>query len=215
MSDTLEFLQRILKKKGLEVVGYFNPDRSDSVCPTIRTIILIGTKEPHFWNIFKKSKEYRENKKDPLDSWSKKILQKIALNFDAKPFFPFEAPFQPFIAWAKECNTMSSSPVGLLVHNKKGLFISFRGALGIYEYIKSPNDLQDVCNSCEKPCLTVCPVNALNQNGYDAARCKDYLNTPDGKDCKDGCLVRRSCPVGRNLRQKEQSNFHMSAFLSE
>ena len=119
MSDTLEFLQRILKKKGLEVVCYFNPDRSDSVCPTIRTIILIGTKEPHFWYIFKKSKQYREKKKDPLDRWSKKILQKIALNFDAKPFFPFEAPFQPFIAWAKECNTMSSSPVGLLVHIKK------------------------------------------------------------------------------------------------
>ena len=54
MSDTLESLQRMLEKKGLEVVGYFNPDRSDSVCPTIRTIILIGTKEPHFLEYFQK-----------------------------------------------------------------------------------------------------------------------------------------------------------------
>ena len=78
--------------------------------------------------------------------------------------------------------------MGLLVHNKKGLFISFRGALGIYEYIKSPNGLQDVCTSCEKPCLTVCPVNALNQNGYDVARFKDYLNTPVGKIAKTVAL---------------------------
>ena len=63
MSDTLESLQRMLEKKGLEVVGYFNPDRSDSVCPTIRTIILIGTKEPHFWNIFKKVKNTEKRKR--------------------------------------------------------------------------------------------------------------------------------------------------------
>ena len=47
MSDTLESLQRMLEENSLEVVGYFDPDRSDSVCSTIRTIILIWTEEPH------------------------------------------------------------------------------------------------------------------------------------------------------------------------
>ena len=110
---------------------------------------------------------------------------------------------------------MGSSPVRLLVHKEKGLFISFRGALGINEYIESSNNSKDICTPCEKPCLTSCPASALNQEGYDVIRCKEYLNTPSGRECRDGCLVRRSCPSGQNLRLKEQSNFHMRAFLSD
>ena len=130
-------------------------------------------------------------------------------------FFPFEAPFQPFFDWAKECLTMESSTVRLLVQKEKGLFISFRAALGINEYIESPNNSKDICTPCEKPCLTACPVSALNQDGYDVIRCKEYVNTPSGQECINGCLVRRSCPSDQNLILKEQSNFHMRAFLSD
>ena len=144
-----------------------------------------------------------------------KQIEKIAIKLSAKSFFPFEAPFQPFVDWAKKCSTMGSSPGRLLVHKEKGLFISFRGTLGINEYIESPNNSKDICTPCEKPCLTACPVSALNQDGYDVIRCKEYLNTPNGQECRDGCLVRRSCPSGQNLRLKEQSNFHMRAFLSD
>ena len=97
---------------------------------------------------------------------------------------------------------------------KSGLFISFGGDLGINQYIQSPNNSKDICTPCEKPCLTVCPVSALNKDGYDVARCKDYLNTLGGQHCTDGCLVRRSCPTGQALRMREQSNFHMKAFLN-
>jgi epoxyqueuosine reductase len=215
MSNTLRTIQRMLNKKSLDIVGSFNPDRSDNVCSQVRTILLVGPKEPLFWDVFKKSSEYRDNKENPLDRWSKKTIEKIAIKLNARSFFPFEAPFQPFIDWAKRCSTMGSSPVRLLVHKEKGLFISFRGALGINEYIEPPKNSKDICTPCEKPCLTACPVSALNQDGYDVVRCKDYLNTPSGRECRDGCLVRRSCPSGQNLRLKEQSNFHMRAFLSE
>ena len=40
---------------------------------------------------------------------------------------------------------MGSSPVSLLLHKKKGLFISFRGALGINEYIELPNNSKEIC----------------------------------------------------------------------
>ena len=128
--------------------------------------------------------------------------------------FSFEGPFQPFAYWAKRCSTMESSPVRLLVHKEKDLFISFRGALGINEYIEAENKSKDICTPCEKPCLTVCPVSALNKDGYDVSRSRDYLNTPSGQICRDGFLVRRSCPTGQYLRLKEHSNFHMSAFLN-
>ena len=110
---------------------------------------------------------------------------------------------------------MGSSPVRLLVHKEKGLFISFRGALGINEYIESPNNSKDICTPCEKPCLSACLVGASKQDGYDVIRCKENLNKPSGQEFRDGCLVRRSCPSGQNLRLKEQSNFHMRAFLSD
>ncbi|MDC3017912.1 hypothetical protein OA009_02875 [Paracoccaceae bacterium] len=110
---------------------------------------------------------------------------------------------------------MRSSPVRLLVHEEKGLFISFRGALDINEYIESPNNSKDICTPFEKPCLTACPVSALNQDRYDVIRCKEYVNTPSGQGCGNGCLTRRFCPSGQNLRLKDQSNFHMRAFLSD
>ena len=215
MSETLRTIQRMLNKKSLDIVGSFNPERSDNVFSKVRTILLVGPKEPFFWDVFKKSSEYRDNKENSLDRWSKKTIEEIAIKLNARSFFPFEAPFQPFIDWAKRCSTMGSSPVSLVVHKEKGLFISFRGALGVNEYIESPNNSRDICTPCEKPCLTACPVSALNQDGYDVIRCKEYVNTPSGQEWRNGCLVRRSCPSGQNLRLKEQSNFHMRAFLSD
>ena len=213
MSDTLQSLQKALHEKGLEVVGFFYPDQADNLSVEIKTILLIGPEEPRFWHVFKNSKEYGDKIENPLDRWSKKTIELIAREFKARSFFPFEAPFQPFISWAKKCDTMGSSPVGLLVHEKKGLFISFRGALGINEYIKRPTPSKDICTSCLKPCLTACPIEALTSNGYDVGRCRSYLQTTEGKDCKEGCLVRRSCPIGSQYRLKDQSSFHMSSFL--
>ena len=111
MSDTLRTIQTMLNKKSLDIVGSFNPDRSDNVCSKVRTILLVGPKDPFFWDVFKKSSEYRDYKENPLDRWSKKPLEKIAIKLNARSFFPFEAPFQPFINWAKNCSTMGSSPV--------------------------------------------------------------------------------------------------------
>ncbi len=127
----------------------------------------------------------------------KKTIDEIAIKSNSRSFFPFEAPFQQFINWAKKCSTMGSSPVRLLVHTEKGLFISFRGALGINEYIKSPNNSKDICTPCEKPCRTACPVSALNQDGYDIIRCKEYVNTPSGQECRNGCLVKDPTPLVR------------------
>ena len=102
MSNTIRTVQRILNKNSLDIVGYFNPDGSDNVCSKVRTILLIGPEEPYFWNVFKKSREYKDNKENPLDRWSKKTIEEIAIKLSARSFFPFEAPFQPFVDWAKK-----------------------------------------------------------------------------------------------------------------
>ena len=72
MSDTLQKIQRMLNKKSLDIVGSFNPERSDNVCSKVRTILLLGPKELFFWDVFKKSSEYSDNKENPPDRCQKK-----------------------------------------------------------------------------------------------------------------------------------------------
>ena len=72
MSNTLRTVQRILNKNSLDIVGYFNPDGSDNICSKVKTILLIGPEEPCFSDVFKKSREYKDNKENHLIDGQKK-----------------------------------------------------------------------------------------------------------------------------------------------
>ena len=101
MPNTLRTVQRILNKNSLDIESYFNPDGSDNICSKVRTILLIGLEEPYFWDGFKKSREYEDNKENPLDRWSKKTIEEIAIKLSARSFFPFEAPFSHLLIGLK------------------------------------------------------------------------------------------------------------------
>ena len=89
MSNILRSIQRMLNKKSLDILGYFNPDGSDNVCSKVRTILLIGPKEPYFWDVFKKSSECSDNKEAPLDRWSKKTIEKNCNKIECEIIFSF------------------------------------------------------------------------------------------------------------------------------
>ena len=214
MSKRFSSLKKTLSSNGLEIVGAFRPNIDTQELEEVETMLMIGPKEPIFWEIFKKSKEYIDGKSNPLDRWSKRILKAIAKKQKSKAYFPFDKDKNwPFYSWALECEEINSSPVKLLVHNEKGLFISFRGALGLSYKIDSATNAKSVCMDCSRPCEKSCPVDALNSEGYDVKRCIDYISTSSGKDCLSGCLVRRSCPYGSSLQPPDQSAFHMNSFL--
>jgi len=139
----------------------------------------------------------------------------LAHSFQAHAVFPSDGPpYAPFIIWAGNCGHISPSPVGLLVHEVAGLFVSFRGALLLDHKIALPERAQNPCEKCvEKPCLSACPAAALTATFYDVSACHVFLETGQGADClTKGCNVRRACPVGRNRRIAGQSAFHMRAF---
>ena len=127
--------------------------------------------------------------------------------------FPFGGtPWAPFTAWARRSGEAWESPVGLLVHARLGLFVSYRGALAFRERLDLPPARSRPCDACAAPCLSACPVEALAGRGYDVAACHGFLDTRPGGDCLDrGCAVRRACPVGADLRPEAQSAFHMRA----
>ncbi|MFW2589129.1 ferredoxin [Sagittula sp. SSi028] len=186
-----------------------------------RSIVLVGPDEPAFWEIFTASPEYRDQSADPLDRWSRRVLSPIAEQFGGKAILPSDGPpFAPFIQWALASGRCWSSPVGLLVHDVTGLFLSFRGAIALPVPLPVDAAPDSPCTGCHAPCLTACPVDALGQDTYDVPTCKAYLRTDDGKTCHQGCLVRRACPVSGAAaaefhRLPVQSAFHMAAFMKE
>ncbi len=217
-SNNIEELKIALKEIGLTNLGMFQIDKDDKVLQGFETLLLIGPDEPSFWKKFKDSHEYNHINKDPLDHWSKDKITELAKNFGAKPFFPFQDnPALPFYSWALRSRRMWASPIKLLVHDTRGLMVSFRGALALKQ--KLVGDLIDAkkspspCKSCIAPCLASCPVGALTVDKYDVEKCQTYIKNYVDSPCRQGCLARRSCPIGKDFRQKEQSTFHMQAFL--
>lgn len=178
------------------------------------TLVLIGPDEPAFWPVFEASAEAQDGAADPLDRWSKRVLTDIAQGCDGTALFPFGGPpFQPFFTWALRTDRFWASPIGFLVHDTAGLFVSFRGAILLPDALPHAAGVQPCTTCAGAPCKTACPVGAFDA-GYDVAACKSHLATPAGQDCMTtGCRARRACPVGQGHRLPAQAAFHMKAFL--
>jgi hypothetical protein len=176
----------------------------------LRPEALLAPDEPGFWPLFSAAPEHADGRPDPLDRWSRRVIGRMACTLKAKAVFPFGGlPWRPFIDWARRSGRAWSSPVGLLVHDTAGLWISYRGGILLTE--EAPFvDSQRPCDACLAPCLSACPVGALGAQGYDVPACHAFLDT--GPDCLQGCRVRCACPVGASRRSPEQSAFHMKAF---
>ncbi len=199
-------LERAIGTHGLFVMGTDGPR------------VLIGT-DNIWWDVFVQSPEYADAEKNPVDRWSKRILNDLAARAGATATFPSDGPpYAPFIAWALATGRFWQSPTGMMIHDRAGLMISIRGALEFATPFPKANPASSPCDTCtDKPCISACPVQALSDtHTYDVPVCKAYLDTPAGAHTcmAQGCDVRRACPVSKTFaRPKAQSAFHMKAFL--
>lgn len=185
------------------------------------TMVLFGT-GPGFWAQFETTPEFRDGTADPVDRWSRRTIDALAAAWGAQARYPFTGPpYQPFVAWARASGRCFTSPSQMLVHDRLGMMISFRGALYFAHYIDLPPPPRSTspCESCTgRPCLTACPVDALVAGGpYGVAACHDHLNTAAGASClSGGCLARRACPLSaRAARPLSQSAHHMRYFHNQ
>ncbi|NIZ62840.1 ferredoxin [Sedimentitalea sp. CY04] len=217
---TFEQLDTAVQAEGLEIHGSLHPRRSPAANLTDGTLILLGT-AGSFWSTFTASAEYLDAEPDPVDRWSLRVVEKLAKRFAATPYFPFGGPpFAPFINWALASGRAFTSPSQMLVHDKVGLMISFRGALHFDDEFDIPPPIlpQSPCKTCiQKSCLTACPVAAFTDGGpYDLQACHSHLDSPEGADCMaQGCRARRACPLSLGAsRDFSQNSHHMSYFHS-
>jgi hypothetical protein len=212
---TLARIERLVARQNLTLLGGFLPDADDAL-PSTGTLLLLGPRQPGFWTRFTATPEWKDGAPDPIDRWSLRIISALAAELGGTARFPFGGPpFQPFQRWAQRSGRCHISPVGLLVHDRSGLMVSFRGALLLPERLDLPPPPPEPCPACvTKPCLSACPVGALGAKGYDVPSCRAYLAEPEGVGCLNGgCAVRRSCPVGQEAPQdSRQSAYHMRSF---
>ncbi len=210
---TLDDIRALCQAQQLDIFGAFHTVPDDGAPDGCQTLLLLGPHEPGFWDALTSSEEWGDL--EAVDAWSARVIGDLAKELDAEALFPFGGPpYKPFIKWALRSGAAWQSPVTILVHDRAGLMVSYRGALALKQKLELPPPPAKPCDSCEKPCLTACPVGALTSEGYDVAACHAYLDTPAGQDCMTrGCAVRRACPVSQSYgRVEAQSAYHMSVF---
>ena len=211
---TLAGLAAMLAPHRLEVLGGFAVAEAEEGFPAgTRTLVLLGPAEPGFWPHLTAQEEW--GGPDPVDRWSRRVIGRLACDLGAKALFPFGGPpYHPFYRWALRSGRCWDSPVRLLVHDRQGLMVSFRGALALKEALHLPVAAKP-CDACTaRPCLTACPAAALTGAGYDVPACHAWLDRAEGAAClSSGCIVRRACPVSQSYaRMPEQSAYHMRQF---
>lgn len=213
---TLDQIEGLCAPHRLTVMGGFSAAPGDDLPPGTATVLLIGPAEPGYWAHLTAQPEWRDGRPDPVDRWSRRVIGRMACDLGAKALFPFGGPpYRPFYAWALRSGRAWDSPVRLLVHDRAGLWTSYRGALALKVPVALPPPAAKPCLTCDAhPCLTACPAGALTGDGYDVPKCHDWLDRAEGADCLSrGCRVRRACPVSQSHgRVADQSAYHMSQF---
>jgi hypothetical protein len=207
---------------GLAVHGAFdlhNDERRGELAG-VASVALIGLAGRRGWATFSVAPEAEDGAADPLDRWSRRVVDGLAVGLGARALYPFDGPpHWPFQRWAMRAEPMHVSPLGLLIHPVDGLWRGYRGALAFAERLDVPpvHAATSPCETClARPCLSACPVGAFAAAGYDVAACAAHLSRPAGRACMEGgCLARRACPVGaEHAHQPAQAAFHLRAFLA-
>ncbi|MEO1775628.1 MAG: ferredoxin [Pseudomonadota bacterium] len=212
-------LAAALAAHGLAATGGFVPRPDDGLPEGTAMLCLVGADGPAMWRAFAASPEALDGVDNPLDRWSKRVLDGVAADLGATPFYPFGGPpYAPFLAWAARGEGAVASPLGMSVTPARGLHASWRGALALPEvddalrtrllYRQEPP-----CTGCHRPCTTACPVDAFAGGRYDVAACVAHVDGPEGEACRiGGCQARGACPVSLPLPQAQRV-FHLDAFL--
>ena len=215
-------ISQALETKGMICRGGFHPTDADLIPGDVETCILVGNAGAQFWRAFS---EERPAGSDPVEAWTRGVLEQISADLGAEVLLPFVGPpFLPFLEWAKRSDPVTESPVGPLIHPVYGLWHAYRGMLLFREKIdlpEIPSRTQDAqglstCETCaDQPCLRACPVNAVSGKIFDVAACVGFVKSPEGSDClSNGCRARRACPIGKGyVYEPAQALHHMQGFL--
>ncbi len=214
-------IYQAIRHAGFEPLGSFLAAAGDDIPQALagvpaRQVLVIGNAGPA---MFRRFQAERDPNEDLLDDWCRDVLAPLATTCNARAVFPFDKPFLPFVSWARRAGCGFSSPLGMNIHPVYGLWHAFRAAF-LFDRIAVPvqtgDDSVHPCDTCaDKPCLSVCPVNAFSPGRYDVEACTAHLRGNTAPLCSQyGCAARVACPVGQEFQYtQDQIRFHMAAFI--
>lgn len=185
-----------------------------------RGVVRLYGPGPGLWRSFSRSIEALDGGPDPLDRWSDRIGAALAAERDAELVsLRTNDPAPPVLRWLLRSGRAHPSPIGPLVGDSDGLWLSVRFGLidrraDATATSASSSAVASPCAACpERPCRMACPVGAFTPAGYDAEACARHVAGPDSERCAElGCAARRACRVG-SIPEPARAAFHMTAFL--
>jgi hypothetical protein len=221
-SDLIGGIADALQPQGLVVRGGLNFCASDTAPAGLsdaaaKAVVLIGNAGGQYWHQFEQWRAHQPaTMPNPLDAWSRLVLEEAAGPFGARVIMPNDKPYAPFQQWAMRAEALSRSPVGLLIHPVYGLWHAFRGAilLDVEIPIQPVTSKNHPCDTCVgKPCMNACPVAAFSEGSFAYERCRDHVRGEHAGPCLTGCVARNACPVGVEYRYPVAVQaFHQRAF---
>lgn len=207
-----------LAPHGLLLRGGFHPEPGEEGLEGAGTVLLVGNAGPAMWEAFA---PHIDGAPDPLNRWTRRVVESIAEAFGVRALYPFGEPNWPFQRWAQRGEPVFPSPLGMLIHPQYGLWHAYRAALLLPERLVLPEKpvVASPCETCAtRPCLRACPVGAFRA-GYDVESCASHLRhlasrNGVGAGCRSaGCHARSACSVGVRWRYPDaQIGFHMAAY---
>lgn len=158
---------------------------------------------------------------DPVDNYSLRLTRQFIHDYlddaDHLILYPGDPYFIPLQQLGELAGWGRPSPLGQSIHPEFGVWFAHRTAflinadLPVIRSEKRPRP----CDSCaEKPCLTTCPVEAVQPAHFDISTCADFRIQPQSV-CADRCLARMACPVAPQHRYTlEQIQYHYRQSLA-
>ena len=187
----------------------------------MRSLIFVANGGSILWEQFSKWRiQQKPDLQHPLDTYTKTTLEALKTlllekNIGVETIFPFyqEKVWFNFQNLAEGLNITRASPLGLHLHPTYGPWLSFRGLLLLDQpwekgIVANTVENFDPCPTCNKPCISTCPAQALTVKGADITKCYTYRLSP-ASPCVDRCLAREACPVGKEHQfPREAIAFH-------
>lgn len=225
----LKLLTEQLDKLGMSIFGRLElstdltPDNSDNYSNL--DALLIGNVGGAMWKAFEASKELSDGAKNPMDRWTRRVIDDLIKTLSAEAVYPFDRPLWPFQRIAQSATGVQASPLGLFIHPEYGLWQAYRALIIFGRNEKLPSQFSSFvdkaeilihpCDECEaKPCLSACPVAAFDGVSLSTQKCFSHIDSMVEPNCMSiGCRSRDACPIGAEYRYPEaQIQFHMASF---
>lgn len=209
-----EQLQEQLSISGLRILHSGPPTRDWPAPPHgVQSVLIIGHAGSEFWPSFKASPEFSDGQPDPLDRWSRRVIQAAGPDLafvspnDGPPYAPLHA--------LSAGGSLFPSPLGMMAHTEFGLWTAVRGLLLSEEAMPASSAADLPPSAVFKDCFAACPVSAFSEDGYNAAVCARHLIADQSADCWGGCLARKACTLGAShAYEPSHAKFYMDAFTA-